>query len=83
MSNNGYNTSSLKPKQCPASVSRLFCAPNLGKRVSIYTGILATLGVLGNGNVPAVLGSESAPAFIGGFSISKPKEPTWLKIILA
>lgn len=66
MRNKGYNAISLNHKQCPATVSRLFIAPNLGKRASTRAGIRPTLGVLVSGNAPTVLCSESTPAFIGG-----------------
>ena len=62
-----YNLISLKPWQCPASVTRLFYSPNLGKRAFTCAGIRPALGELGNGNVPAAQGCESSPAFIGGF----------------
>ena len=62
-----YNLISLKPWQCPASVSRLCSSPPVGKRAFTCAGIRPALGELGNGNVPAAQGCESSPAFIGGF----------------
>lgn len=75
----GYNSISHNPKQFPASVTRLFYSPNLGKRASIRAGIRTTLGELGSGNAPAVLGCESSPAFIGGFQSQNPKEANMAK----
>ncbi len=67
MNNLRYNSISLNPWQCPASATRLFYSPNLGKRASTRAGIRTALGELGNGNVPTAQGCESSPAFIGGF----------------
>ena len=75
----GYNSISHNPKQFPASVTRLFYSPNLGKRASIRAGIRTALGELGSGNAPAVLGCESSPAFIGGFQSQNPKEANMAK----
>lgn len=61
-----YNQISYKHKQCPATVSRLFCPRILGKRAFTRTGVRTSLGELGSGNAPAVLCSRSSPTFIGG-----------------
>ena len=67
----GYNATSLKNWQHPATVSRFIYTPNQGKRVSTYTHIRTPLGVWAIGNDPADQFGESTPAFIGGLSISK------------
>ncbi len=71
LGNRGYNATSLKNWQHPATVSRFIYTPNQGKRVSTYTHIRTPLGVWAIGNDPADQFGESTPAFIGGLSISK------------
>lgn len=65
-----YNQNLSKPKQCPASVSRLFYAPILSIRPYFVTRFIKSLGVLGSGNAPAVLGSESTPTFTGVLNLN-------------
>ena len=71
LGNRGYNATSLKNWQHPATVSRFIYTPNQGKRVSTYTHIRTPLGVWAIGNDPADQFGESTPTLNGGFQFSK------------